>query len=166
VAHGLADIWLTKPDWGHEGRRTGTAQTPGRTRKRVIFRKFFAGVGIYGLRPSISEGETAMRDHDRTAAFEKFMGDVNKLLADERLREVLQELDKEGEEAFDLLAPDPAAFLRYRGVEIPADYRITVEQRTEEAARGTTTTAYCLRICWWRWCITICIIVTRKTTTA
>lgn len=105
-----------------------------------------------------------MREHDRTEAFEKFMGDVNKLLADERLREVLHELDKEGEEAFNMLAPDPAAYLRYRGVEIPADYRITVEQHAEKAAKGTTTTMYCLRICWWRWCITICIIVSRTTT--
>jgi hypothetical protein len=29
LAHGLADIWLTKPDRGHWGRRTETAQTTG-----------------------------------------------------------------------------------------------------------------------------------------
>lgn len=107
-----------------------------------------------------------MREYDRTEAFEKFLGNVNKLLGDATLREVLQELDKEGAEAFELLAPDPAAYLRYRGVKIPEDYRVTVEQRAEASAKGTTTTAYCLRICWWRWCITICIIVVRRTTTA
>jgi hypothetical protein len=114
-----------------------------------------------------------MKEHDRTEAFEKFIGNVNRLLADERLREVLQELDKEGEEAFDLLAPDPAAYLRYRGVEIPEDYRITVEQQEEPvegttaAARRTrtTTTRYCVRICWWRWCVSICITISRRTTT-
>jgi hypothetical protein len=63
------------------------------------------------------------------------------------------------------LAPDAAAYLRYRGVKIPEDYRITVEAHPEAAAKGTTVTAYCLRICWWRWCIEICIIVVRRTTT-
>jgi hypothetical protein len=106
-----------------------------------------------------------MREHDRTDALEKFLGNVNELLGDATLREVLQELDKEGEEAFELLAPDPAAYLRYRGVKIPEDYRVTVEQHAEAAAKGTTATAYCLRICWWRWCITICIIIVRRTTT-
>jgi hypothetical protein len=102
-----------------------------------------------------------MKDQDRTKAFDKFMEETNKLFADPKLREVLHELDAEGEEAFDLLAPDPAAFLRYRGVKIPPDYRITVEQQEVERQKGGSTTAYCLRICWWRWCITICIIVTR-----
>lgn len=106
-----------------------------------------------------------MKDYDRTDALEKFLGNVNALLGDATLREVLQELDKEGEEAFELLAPDAAAYLRYRGVKLPEDYRVTVEQHAEKAAKGTTTTAYCLRICWWRWCITICIIVVRRTTT-
>jgi hypothetical protein len=105
-----------------------------------------------------------MREYDRSEAFDKFMGDVNRLLADETLREVLQELDKEETEAFDLLAPDPAAFLRYRGVQIPEDYRITVRQEPQEAAKGTTVTWYCLTICWWRWCFSICIIVVRRTT--
>jgi hypothetical protein len=94
------------------------------------------------------------------------MDEVSKLLADPKLREVLAELDAEGEEAFELLAPDPAAFLRYQGVKIPPDYQVTVEQTSEARAKGTTTTYYCLRICWWRWCITICIIVVRRTTTA
>jgi hypothetical protein len=104
-----------------------------------------------------------MKEQDRSKAFSKFMEDVSKLLADEKLREVLQELDTEGEEAFELLAPDPGAFLRYRGVKIPADYKVEVQQTAEARTKGTTTTYYCLRICWWRWCITICIIVIRRT---
>lgn len=107
-----------------------------------------------------------MKDIDRTKAFDSFLDTANRLLTDARLREVLHELDSEGQEAFDLLAVDPAAFLRYQGVEIPEDYRVSVTRQpdTEAAAKGTTTTAYCLRICWWRWCITICIIVVRTTT--
>jgi hypothetical protein len=105
-----------------------------------------------------------MREHDRTEAFAKFIDEVTKLLGDERMREVLHELDTEGEEAVNLLAPDPAAYLRYRGVEIPADYRITVEQEVLERAKGTTSTTVCIRVCWWRWCITICVIIVVRTT--
>lgn len=108
-----------------------------------------------------------MRDVDRTKAFDTFLDNVNQLLGDVKLREVLHELDTEGEEAFDLLQTDPAAFLRYQGVVIPEDYRISVtrspDPESQAAAKkgGATSTAYCLRICWWRWCITICIIITR-----
>jgi hypothetical protein len=107
-----------------------------------------------------------MKDEDRAKAFGKFLDEVNKLLVNPKLREVLEELDAEGEEAFALLAPDPAAFLRYKGVEIPADYKVTVEQQEERQAGRTTVTLYCLRICWWRWCLTICIVVVSKTSTA
>jgi hypothetical protein len=110
-----------------------------------------------------------MKEHDRSRAFNSFLDTVSRLLADETLREVLRELDAEGEEAFDLLATDPAAFLKFQGVENPDGYRVSVtrqpEPETAAATKGgTTTTAYCLRICWWRWCITICIIITRTTT--
>jgi len=109
-----------------------------------------------------------MKDIDRSAALDTFLDHAGRLLTDVRLREVLHELDTEGEEAFDLLAVDPAAFLRYQGVEIPDGYRISATRQAEPdstaaATKGTTTTAYCLRICWWRWCITICIIVVRTT---
>jgi hypothetical protein len=111
-----------------------------------------------------------MKEADRTRAFSSFLDTVNRLLADESLREVLRELDAEGEEAFDLLATDPASFLRFQGVDIPDGYRVAVtrqpEPETAAAGKGTTTTAYCLRICWWRWCVTICIIITRTTTRA
>ena len=112
-----------------------------------------------------------MKDIDRTKAFDTFLDHAGRLLGDTRLREVLHELDAEGEEAFDLLAVDPASFLRYQGVEIPADYRISVTRRPDPdtavaRSKGSTTTAYCLRICWWRWCITNCIIVVRSRTVA
>lgn len=104
-----------------------------------------------------------MKEQDRRPAFDRFMEGVNRLLADRNFREVLMELDAEEEEAVSLLAPDPAAFLRYRGVEIPEDFRLSVEKTSEAATTGGATTGgnrtvcYCLRICWWRWCITICI---------
>lgn len=107
-----------------------------------------------------------VKDIDRTKPFNAFLDNVSRLLADDKLREVLHELDSEGEEAFDLLATDPAAFLRYQGVAIPDDYRVSVTRQPEEAAatKGTTATIYCLRICWWRWCFTICIVIIRTTT--
>jgi len=107
------------------------------------------------------EGGTDMKDYDRQPAFEKFIEGVNRLLADQKFREVLMEIDKEEEEAISLLAPDPAAFLRYRGVQIPQDFRLSVEEHSEAATTGTgtgkRTVCYCLEICWWRWCIRICI---------
>jgi hypothetical protein len=100
-----------------------------------------------------------VRAYDRKAAFDHFMENVNRLLSDPNFREVLTELDEEGEEAVSILAPDPAAFLRHRGVQIPEDFRLSVHETSEKAATGGggRTICYCLRICWWRWCITICI---------
>lgn len=104
-----------------------------------------------------------VKEHDRKAAFDYFMENANRLLADRQLREVLMELDEEGEEAVSQLAPDPAAFLRHRGVQIPEDFRLSVHKTAEPAATkgggggGGQTICYCLRICWWRWCVQICI---------
>jgi hypothetical protein len=115
-----------------------------------------------------------MKDEDRSEAFDRFMEGVNGLLADRTFREVLLELDREGEEAASLLASDPAAFLKFRGVQIPEDFRLSVEKRVEgeatAAAVGTgpgtdlgpgtrqpRVVCYCLKICWWRWCIEICV---------
>jgi hypothetical protein len=100
------------------------------------------------------------KEQDRKPAFEKFMEGVNGLLADRHFREVLMELDAaQGEDALSLLGPDPAAFLRYRGVQLPQDFRFSVESHGEAATTGVGIhiTCYCLRICWWRWCISICI---------
>ena len=104
-------------------------------------------------------------EDDRRAGFEKFMEGVNRLLADDNFREVLLELEAEGEEALGLLEPDPAAFLRHRGVPIPEDFRFSVEERSQARQKGQrTTVCYCLRICWWRWCIEICVCRTRSVT--
>ncbi len=121
-----------------------------------------------------------VKEYDRGPAFDEFLKNVNRLLADKNMREILGELDTEEAEAVSILGPDPAAFMRHRGVKIPEDYRITLEEQvTPFAAPGTggtggtgggkpTRTCWCLRICWWRWCVTICIckIVTTGTTTA
>ncbi|MGA9162724.1 MAG: hypothetical protein WB297_17910, partial [Actinomycetota bacterium] len=75
-----------------------------------------------------------MRDEDKTELFEKFMEGVSGLLADRKFREVLTELEREGEEAASLLASDPAAFLKHRGVQIPEDFRLSVERQIEGGA--------------------------------
>jgi hypothetical protein len=108
-----------------------------------------------------------MRDEDRKAGFEHFMKGVDGLLADEKLREVLLELDADGEEAASLLEPDVAAFLRQRGVRIPEDFRISVTQEAAARPKGqqTQTVCYCLEICWWRWCVRICVCRTRTVLT-
>jgi hypothetical protein len=103
-----------------------------------------------------------VRKEDRRTGFKKFMEGVNRLLADENFREVLQELDEEGEEALGLLELDPAAFLKHRGVAIPEDFRISVVERAQQAPKGQRTrVCYCLEICWWRWCVSICFCITR-----
>ena len=115
-----------------------------------------------------------VKQYDRGPTFDKFLENVNRLMADKNFREVLHEIDTEEGEAISLLAPDPAAFLRHRGVKIPEDYRISVEEQLADSTPskpgkpGKQTVCYCLRICWWRWCITICIckIVTTGVTTA
>jgi hypothetical protein len=103
------------------------------------------------------------KEEDRNPTFEKFMEGVNQLLVDRSLREVLREVDAREEETISLLTSDPAAFLRYRGIQIPEYFRVSVHQKSEEAAKGTTTTRYCLTVCAWRWCFTICLERTTKT---
>jgi hypothetical protein len=100
------------------------------------------------------------KEQDRKPAFEQFMEGVNSLLADRRFREILMELDAaNGEDVVSLLAPDPAAFLRYRGVQIPQDFRFSVEKHPEAVPTGVGLhiNCYCLQICWLRWCVWICI---------
>jgi len=59
---------------------------------------------------------------------------ISRLQADPHFREVLRELDEGWKETFSLLASDPAAFLRYRGVQIPQDFRVSVKQTFKDAA--------------------------------
>jgi len=58
-------------------------------------------------------------ERDGRAPFDYFMENVNRLIADQHFREVLRELDEGKKETLSLLASDPTAFLRYRGVQIP-----------------------------------------------
>ncbi len=54
----------------------------------------------------------------------------------------LMEITAEEEEAISVLAPDPAALLRYRGVQIPEDFRLSMEKHAEAAtAAGTGPSA-------------------------
>ncbi len=113
-----------------------------------------------------------MDDAQREKAFGAFLQNANRLLADERLREVLTEIDASGRDALEQLGPDATAALRFRGVDIPQDYRVELVEDVEDAAaaakkgKGTSTTKYCLRICWWRWCVEVCVVIERTTTVA
>jgi hypothetical protein len=99
-----------------------------------------------------------VKEDDRGASFEQFLEGVNRLQADRAFREVLLEIDAEGEDAASLLGADPAAYLKHRGVEIPEDFRISVEQtsRRTGTGTGTTTRCWCVRICWLWWCVSFC----------
>jgi hypothetical protein len=99
-----------------------------------------------------------MKEQDEKAAFEKFLQGVNGLLGDRHFRDVLLELNGAKEDAVSLLTPDPAAFLKYRGIQIPEDFRFSVEKHPAAATTGTglKIDCYCLQICWLRWCIWIC----------
>jgi hypothetical protein len=94
-----------------------------------------------------------MRERDREEAFEKFTKGVSALLGDENFREVMLELDAEGEEVASRLAPDPAAFLRQRGVRIPEDFRLSLETRLAGRDGGF---CYCIVICYLWWCFWWC----------
>ncbi len=108
-----------------------------------------------------SKGEFSMpKERDRRAAFDYFMENVNRLLADQHFREVLRELDENREEILSLLASDPAAFLRYRGVQIPQDFRVSVKRTSKEAAPGggggIIIECDCIEVCFLNWCTLLC----------
>jgi hypothetical protein len=97
---------------------------------------------------------------DRKAALDDFMENVSRLLADRHFREVLTELDEKREDTLSLLAPDPATFLRDRGVQIPQDFRLSVDMRSEAATGGGggwQRGCICLVICRGAWCVWICL---------
>ena len=72
-----------------------------------------------------------MEEHDGKSAFDYFWENVNRLQADQHFREVLRELDEGRKETLGLLVSDPVAFLRYRGVQIPQDFRVSVKRTVE-----------------------------------
>ena len=99
-----------------------------------------------------------MKTQDGKPAFEKFLEGMNGLLGDRHFREVLLELDGANAETLSQLAHDPAAFLRYRGVRVPEDFRFSLAKHPEPASRGLDLRidCRCLQICWLRWCVWIC----------
>jgi hypothetical protein len=72
-------------------------------------------------------------ERDGNAAFDYFMDNVSRIQADKHFREVLREFGEGRKETLSLFASDPAAFLRYRGVQIPQDFRVSVKRRPHDA---------------------------------
>jgi hypothetical protein len=100
-------------------------------------------------------------ERDGRSAFDYYIENVNCLLADQRFREVLRELDEGRKETLSLLASDPAAFLRYRGVQIPQDFRVSLKRNSHDAAahgpgQGYIIICDCLEVCFLRYCSIFC----------
>jgi hypothetical protein len=108
------------------------------------------------------EAPPGLPDAGGRAAFDYFMENVNRLLADQHLREVLRELDEGRKETLSLLASDPAAFLRYRGVQIPQDFRVSVKKTSKEEVAsnggggGRIIICDCVEFCFLGWCSILC----------
>lgn len=101
------------------------------------------------------------QEPDGRAPFDYFMENLNLLLADQHFREVLRELDEGRKETLSLLASDPAAFLRYRGVQIPNDFRVSIKKTSSEAAtngggQGNIIVCDCIEFCFLRYCTIFC----------
>ncbi len=114
------------------------------------------------------------KEREKMATFDYFMENLNRLQTDQRFREVLRELDEGKKETLSLLASDPVAFLRYRGVQIPQDFRISVKKTFKDAAthepltraeieeiRGPGGGGYiiicdCIEVCFLRYCSIFC----------
>jgi hypothetical protein len=100
-------------------------------------------------------------ERDGRATFDYFMDNVISLLADLHYREVLRELDEGRKETLSLLAADPAALLRNRGVKIPQDFRVSVKKTSKDAAisgggGGPIILCDCVEVCFLRWCSILC----------
>jgi hypothetical protein len=100
-------------------------------------------------------------ERDGKAAFDYFMENVSRLLADQHFREVLRELDEGRKETLNLLVSDPPAFLRYRGVPIPQDFRVSVTKTSKDAATqggggGHIIICDCVELCFLRYCVIYC----------
>jgi hypothetical protein len=108
-------------------------------------------------------------------AFDYYMENVNRLLADQHFRAVLRELGEGKKETLSLLASDPAAFLRYRGVQIPQDFRVSFKKTFKDAATHEPVTRAefeqkarpgpggdviiicdCIEVCFLRYCTILC----------
>jgi hypothetical protein len=100
-------------------------------------------------------------EREGAAPFDYYMESVNRLIADQHFREVLRELDEGRKETLSLLASDPPAFLRYRGVQVPQDFRVSIRRTSKDAAthgggEGIILICDCLEVCFLRWCSIFC----------
>jgi hypothetical protein len=102
-------------------------------------------------------------ERDGKAAFDYFWENVARLQADQHFRDVLREVDERRKETLSLLVSDPAAFLRYRGVQIPQDFRVSVKRTREDAAthgggggQGHIIICDCIEVCFLRYCTIFC----------
>lgn len=99
---------------------------------------------------------------DERSAFDYFWDNANRLQADQNFREVLKELDEGRQETLSLLVSDPAGFLRFRGIQIPQDFRVSMKKTVEPAVApggggaGYEITCDCIVICFLRYCGIIC----------
>jgi hypothetical protein len=97
---------------------------------------------------------------DGKSAFDYFMDNITRIQANQEFREVLRELDEGRNETLSLFASDPAAFLRYRGVEIPSDFRVSAKKRPHDAAAqgggGHIIICDCVELCFLRYCVIYC----------
>jgi hypothetical protein len=98
-------------------------------------------------------------ERDGRTPFDYFMENADRLEADPHFREVLRELDEGRKETLSLLVSDPAAFLRYRGVQIPQDFRVSVKRTFEDAVtkgggggQGIIIICDCVEVCFMRYC--------------
>ena len=105
----------------------------------------------------MAEGRDGRRD-----TFDYFMENVNRLVSDHHFRDVMKELDEGRKETLSLLVSDPAAFLRFRGVQVPADFRISVKRRPHDdvakrgGGGGHIIICDCIEVCFLRYCVIFC----------
>jgi hypothetical protein len=102
-------------------------------------------------------------ERDGRDALDYFLDNMTRLQSDQRFRQVLRELDEGKKETLNLLGSDPGAFLRYRGIEIPQDFRVSVKTRPHDdvakaggGGQGPIIICDCIEVCFLRYCQIFC----------
>jgi hypothetical protein len=102
-------------------------------------------------------------ERDGKDPFDYFLDTMIGLESDPRFRQVLREIDEGKKETLNLLASDPGAFLRYRGVEVPQDFRVSVKKRPHDdvakgggGGQGPIIICDCIEVCFLRYCRILC----------
>ena len=98
---------------------------------------------------------------DGKSIYDYFMDNVSRIQSDQHFRDVMRELDEGQNETLSLLASDPAAFLRYRGIQLPEDFRVAVKKKPHDVARpgnggDIIIICHCIEICFLRYCAIYC----------